>query len=324
MIGISYRATAAILLSAGASYGQIHVDPDAPGPSRDGTSWTTAYATIQAGIDAAAGAGGGEVWVADGTYMESIVLSDGVELYGGFSGSGGLEETALSERNPALNVTTIDASQAALGDPAKHVVVMDGIASARLDGFTITGGVADQLEIDISENDISGGGILCSGVGGGMVQNRAEEDRLRQRAFQEMMQRRQLGMQQQQLGMQQQRLSISQAQEARNVQAFQTPLATLHAFQGWADKFLTTPAGGIEDFYVSVARKFRGTSYSVVYHRFDPETGGPSYGSEWDLVVKRPFAERYSVDLKYANYNASSHATDTEKLWVMFIARFGN
>jgi hypothetical protein len=108
------------------------------------------------------------------------------------------------------------------------------------------------------------------------------------------------------------------------VQAFQTPLATLHAFQGWADKFLATPTGGIEDLYVSVAKKYRGTSYSVVYHRFDPETGGPNYGSEWDLVVKRPFAERYSIGLKYANYNASSHATDTQKLWVMFGAKFGN
>jgi hypothetical protein len=108
------------------------------------------------------------------------------------------------------------------------------------------------------------------------------------------------------------------------VQAFQTPLATLHAFQGWADKFLTTPSGGIEDLYFSITEKYRGTSYSVVYHRFDPETGGPSYGSEWDLAVKRPFAERYSIDLKYANYNANSHATDTQKLWVMFTAKFGN
>lgn len=108
------------------------------------------------------------------------------------------------------------------------------------------------------------------------------------------------------------------------VQAFQTPLATLHAFQGWADKFLATPSRGIEDLYVSFARKYRGTSYSIVYHRFDPETGGASYGSEWDVVIKRPFAERYSVDLKYANYNASSHATDTQKLWVMFGAKFGN
>ena len=34
------------------------------------------------------------------------------------------------------------------------------------------------------------------------------------------------------------------------VAAFSTPLATLHAFQGWADKFLATPAAGIEDAYV--------------------------------------------------------------------------
>ncbi|HLF12977.1 MAG TPA: alginate export family protein, partial [Gammaproteobacteria bacterium] len=34
--------------------------------------------------------------------------------------------------------------------------------------------------------------------------------------------------------------------------AFQTPLATMHAFQGWADKFLTTPAAGIEDRYLKL------------------------------------------------------------------------
>lgn len=32
---------------------------------------------------------------------------------------------------------------------------------------------------------------------------------------------------------------------------FTTPLATLHKFQGWADKFLTTPVNGIDDKYVN-------------------------------------------------------------------------
>src|SRR5690606_30123568 len=32
--------------------------------------------------------------------------------------------------------------------------------------------------------------------------------------------------------------------------AFTTPLATLHAFQGWTDRFLATPDAGIEDTYV--------------------------------------------------------------------------
>src|SRR3546814_19210362 len=35
--------------------------------------------------------------------------------------------------------------------------------------------------------------------------------------------------------------------------AFQTPFATLHKFNGWADKFLTTPGTGIQDYYAGVA-----------------------------------------------------------------------
>ena len=34
--------------------------------------------------------------------------------------------------------------------------------------------------------------------------------------------------------------------------SFQTPLATLHKFQGWSDKFLVTPPNGIQDIYGSV------------------------------------------------------------------------
>jgi hypothetical protein len=32
--------------------------------------------------------------------------------------------------------------------------------------------------------------------------------------------------------------------------AFQAPLGTKHAFQGWADEFLNTPTDGIEDAYL--------------------------------------------------------------------------
>ena len=34
--------------------------------------------------------------------------------------------------------------------------------------------------------------------------------------------------------------------EGSGVKGFTTPLATLHRFQGWADKFLATPPNGIE------------------------------------------------------------------------------
>ena len=54
------------------------------------------------------------------------------------------------------------------------------------------------------------------------------------------------------------------------------------------------------------------------------EANGPNYGSEWDLMIRKPFAERYSFVFKYANYDARSFAADTEKLWIMFAARFGD
>src|SRR5437868_3122510 len=38
--------------------------------------------------------------------------------------------------------------------------------------------------------------------------------------------------------------------------AVQTPMATLHKFDGWADLFLTTPANGLRDLYAGAAYKF--------------------------------------------------------------------
>ncbi len=112
--------------------------------------------------------------------------------------------------------------------------------------------------------------------------------------------------------------------EGDPTQAFQTPLATLHAFQGWADKFVATPSVGIEDLYFSIATQIHGANTSVVYHRFEPEIGGPILGSELDVSVKRPFADHYSIEFKYANYNARGFSVDTEKLWILFTAEFGN
>ena len=90
--------------------------------------------------------------------MESVTVADGVALFGGFEGSGGAEETLLSQRDVKANSTIIDASTAYLGTPEDHVVVMDSVTNTRLDGFSITGGVADG-----GGYDRYGGGIFCSG-----------------------------------------------------------------------------------------------------------------------------------------------------------------
>lgn len=119
-------------------------------------------------------------------------------------------------------------------------------------------------------------------------------------------------------------------------QAFQTPLATLHKFNGWADKFLTTPANGLEDTYVGASYKvdkiapcLNGISLSVVYHDFSGEEDG-DYGSEWDASVGKNFTlpkeqpfEGLNVLVKYADYDADDTPyTDTKKIWLQVGTKF--
>ncbi|HHH39942.1 MAG TPA: hypothetical protein ENK50_10265, partial [Sedimenticola sp.] len=96
---------------------------------------------------------------------------------------------------------------------------------------------------------------------------------------------------------------------------FATPLATLHAFQGWADKFLRTPRNGVRDVYATVAVKLWGAKLMGVYHDFQDENGDERYGEEYDALITRKFGQHVSVLLKYAYYNAKGFSTDTQKVW---------
>ena len=103
---------------------------------------------------------------------------------------------------------------------------------------------------------------------------------------------------------------------------FQTPLATLHGFQGWADKFLNTPTNGIEDLYLTLGTSWNKTKLTVVYHDFSAEEGSTDYGSELDVALNHKVNDNYSVLLKWAKFNADDLATDTNKLWLMLTAKF--
>lgn len=102
--------------------------------------------------------------------------------------------------------------------------------------------------------------------------------------------------------------------------AFQTPLATKHAFQGWADQFLTTPADGIEDAYVGVTAPLLGGTLQAWYHDFSTEQGSDDYGNEIDLSYAHPIpGVKGLVGLvKYATYDSDDKArtVDTDKVWL--------
>lgn len=104
--------------------------------------------------------------------------------------------------------------------------------------------------------------------------------------------------------------------------AFQTPLATLHVFQGWADKFLTTPAAGVEDLYLGGSANFGALALNLVWHDFSAEATNADYGTEWDASASYKFAQHYEVLVKLADYRNDGFATDTRKAWVQFAATF--
>jgi hypothetical protein len=97
---------------------------------------------------------------------------------------------------------------------------------------------------------------------------------------------------------------------------FKTPLATLHKFNGWADKFLDTPTDGLQDLSFSVTAVLGRFKLTGVYHDFSADTGGGNWGTELDaeVVYTAPWKQKFA--LKFADYSADDFATDTTKVWV--------
>jgi hypothetical protein len=106
--------------------------------------------------------------------------------------------------------------------------------------------------------------------------------------------------------------------------SFRTPLATLHAFNGWADQFSTTPAQGLRDLYAFAQVTFPWQlPLRFVYHKYDAESGGADFGQEFDAVLSRSFGKHWNTMLKYAYYDGRDAAppviafanVDTQKVW---------
>ncbi|NQY89149.1 MAG: alginate export family protein [Colwellia sp.] len=103
---------------------------------------------------------------------------------------------------------------------------------------------------------------------------------------------------------------------------FNTPLATKHKFQGWADKFLGTPKNGIQDIYLTVKGAVSGVKLSATYHKLTSDVNSIDYGNELDLVANYKINKKYAVLVKFANYSADNYLTDTNKLWLQATAKF--
>lgn len=149
---------AAALLAAAPAGAVIYVDQNACGYGDNGTSWSDAFRSIQMAIDFATAGGDKEIWVADGVYVEPgpVRLSDGVALYGGFTGCSEGEEVERAQRDPAgEKKTIIDA------DGGAHAVVIEGVKGATIDGFALRNASDGALlctkasDVTIARNEIA-------------------------------------------------------------------------------------------------------------------------------------------------------------------------
>lgn len=103
----------------------------------DGSSWANATANLQGAINTSNDFS--QIWVAAGTYnlTTSLIMKNGVSVYGGFAGT----EALLSERNLSINTAVLTTNNTA------SVILNNenGVgSSAILDGFTIQGGNAER------------------------------------------------------------------------------------------------------------------------------------------------------------------------------------
>lgn len=130
------------------------------------------------------------------------------------------------------------------------------------------------------------------------------------------------------LGLARQDFSLRAGQEnlggdaTRTERRFQTPLATLHAFQGWADKFLTTPPQGIRDSYIAATAHRWGVDGQLAWHDFRAAAVQRRYGSEWDVSLSRKLSPHAELLLKAASYNSAGFASDTRKLWLQLVMNY--
>ncbi|HEY1685795.1 MAG TPA: choice-of-anchor Q domain-containing protein [Tepidisphaeraceae bacterium] len=145
----------------------VFVSAAAPGVTQDGTSWATAYTSLQAAL--AVATSGTTIEVGQGTYKPttttdrtiSFDMVSGVQILGGYEGYGAANPDT---RDPAVYTTTLSGDIGTTGDNSDnsyHVVYAGATvdSTAALDGFTITDGNADGA----GNARYHGGGFLDQG-----------------------------------------------------------------------------------------------------------------------------------------------------------------
>lgn len=122
------------------------------------------------------------------------------------------------------------------------------------------------------------------------------------------------------------KLTVTGARETLDA-GFRTPYATLHAWNGWVDRFLATPANGLVDTLARVQGEAGRFQVEAVYHAFKADTGGAAYGTEWDAAMGFKAQAWLSLQVKAGDYRGDAAAPgalakDQRKVWLQSVMTF--
>src|SRR4029434_2256639 len=100
--------------------------------------------------------------------------------------------------------------------------------------------------------------------------------------------------------------------EGNGIIGFQTPIASPHAFQGWAEVFVMKPPDGLTDLYAKATYGFSVLPLigkiiaSVAYHDFAAERTDVDLGNEWDGSLEGRLNEHFIYGTALALYEGGS------------------
>lgn len=111
--------------------------------------------------------------------------------------------------------------------------------------------------------------------------------------------------------------------ESGDGRSFQTPLATLHKWNGWADLFLNTPSAGLETTTLRVTGSSGPWAWQVAYLDHQAERFSLDYGTEIDgqLTWNSEWGQTFA--LKFADYDADRFGSDVTKAMFFTTYSFG-
>ncbi|KHL26591.1 hypothetical protein PK98_09500 [Croceibacterium mercuriale] len=113
------------------------------------------------------------------------------------------------------------------------------------------------------------------------------------------------------------------ADDGTPLTSFQTPSGTNFKFQGWADRFLTTPADGVQDVYLQAGRTWKKAGAADVlalqaaWHWYRSDRQDRAYGRELNLLASASFG-RNALSARYAHYDAQAFGSDADRFWLQY------